>query len=135
VFGYSGSYALERYMPDLVDTGNHRKPRVSTMVWAMVWLRDEEGGALKLVFCEGDSEFPRGGVTSKAYCDVLEEGLLPLHQAGDPCKLSSKLCLIYGSTDHLDELHEYGITSHIYNYTYSRSASSQDDAYWSAHDR
>jgi hypothetical protein len=36
-----------------------------------------EGGASKLVLCEGDPDAPRGGVSSQFYCNVLEEGLGP----------------------------------------------------------
>jgi hypothetical protein len=50
------------------------------MVWGMVWQHDGEGGASKLVFCQGDPEAPRGGVSSRSYCDVLDEVLCPFIQ-------------------------------------------------------
>lgn len=37
-------FASERFRKDLVDTQGHGRARISIMVWAMVWLRDNEGG-------------------------------------------------------------------------------------------
>jgi hypothetical protein len=71
--------ASERFRPDLVDTESHGRSPISIMVWAMVWQHGGEEGASKLVFCKGDPDSPRGGVTSRSYCDVLDEGLSPLY--------------------------------------------------------
>jgi transposase len=49
----------------------------------MVCQRDDEGGASKLMVCEPDPEAPRGGVSSRSYCDILEEALLPYYKPGD----------------------------------------------------
>jgi transposase len=75
--------ASEKFRPDLVDTESHGRPRISLMMWGMVWQRDNEGGASKLVLCEGDSDAPHGGVSSRSYCDVLEEFIRPCYEAGD----------------------------------------------------
>jgi hypothetical protein len=48
-----------------------------------VWQRDGEGGASKLVICEPDPKPPRGGVSSRSYCDILEEALLPYYKLKD----------------------------------------------------
>jgi hypothetical protein len=77
-------FAHERYKKDLVVPESHGKPPISIMVWAMVWKRDDEGGASKLIFCQGDPDSPAKGVSSRSYCDVLEEGLLPFYEPGDP---------------------------------------------------
>jgi transposase len=76
-------YASERFRQDLVDTASHGRPPISIMVWGMVWQRDGEGCASKLVFCKGDPEATRGGVSSRSYCDVLDEGLCPYYEPGD----------------------------------------------------
>jgi hypothetical protein len=75
--------ASERFRPDLVDTKSHGRPPISIMVWVMVWQQGGEGGASKLVFCKGDPDSPWGGVTSRSYCDVLDEVLRPLYEPGD----------------------------------------------------
>lgn len=77
-------YSSERYREDLVNQQSHGKPRISIMVWGMIWLRGEEGGKSPLVFCRGDPSAPREGVSSQSYKDVLDEGLLPLYEPGDP---------------------------------------------------
>jgi hypothetical protein len=74
--------ASERFRPDLVDTESHGRPSISIMVWAMVWQQGGEGGASKLVFCKGHPDSPRGGVTFRSYCDVLDEGLRRLYEPG-----------------------------------------------------
>lgn len=76
-------YAFERFRQDFVNPASHGKPPISIMVWGMVWQRDGEGGMSKLVFCRGDPDSPRGGITSRSYCNVLEEGLLPYYESGD----------------------------------------------------
>lgn len=80
VFRYSG----ERYLPDLVNPQSHGRPRISVMVWAMIRQRDGEGGRSPIVFPAGDPESRGGGIMSKSYQRVLEEGLLPLYELGDP---------------------------------------------------
>jgi transposase len=76
-------FASEMFRQDLVNTETHGRPRISIMLWGMVWQRDGEGGASKLVVCEPDPEAPREGVSSRSYCDVLEEALLPYYEPGD----------------------------------------------------
>lgn len=49
-----------------------------------MWKRDGEAGLSPIVFSKGDPDAPRGGVTAVRYREVLEEGLLPLYEAGDP---------------------------------------------------
>jgi hypothetical protein len=66
-----------------VDTENYGRPAISIMVWAMVWQRGNEGGASKLVVCRGDLEASHGEMSSRSYCDVLEEGLLPYYESED----------------------------------------------------
>ncbi|RYP73023.1 hypothetical protein DL771_003891 [Monosporascus sp. 5C6A] len=77
-------FASERYRKDLVNVQSHGRPRVSIMVWGMMWQRNGEGGLSPIVLCEGDPDSPSGGMTSRRYCEVLKEGLLPLYEAGDP---------------------------------------------------
>jgi hypothetical protein len=66
-----------------VDTESHGRPRISLIMWGIIWQQDNEGGASKLVLCEGDPDAPHGGVSSQPYCDVFEEGLRPYYEAGD----------------------------------------------------
>ncbi|RYO98439.1 hypothetical protein DL765_010932 [Monosporascus sp. GIB2] len=54
------------------------------MVWGMMWQRKGEGGLSPIVLCEGNPDSPGGGVTSRRYIEILERGLLPLYEAGDP---------------------------------------------------
>ena len=77
-------YSKERYRQDLVNQRNHGKPQISIMVWGMIWQRGGEGGKSSLVFCRGDPDAPRGGVSAQSYKSVLEEGLLPFYEPGDP---------------------------------------------------
>jgi hypothetical protein len=75
--------ASERFQWDLVDTESHGRLRISLMMWGMVWQRGGKGGASKLVLCEGYPDAPHGDVSSRSYCNVLEEGLGPYYEAGD----------------------------------------------------
>ncbi|RYP14446.1 hypothetical protein DL767_010390 [Monosporascus sp. MG133] len=54
------------------------------MIWGMIWQRKGEGGLSPIVLCEGDELSAGGGVTSRRYIEVLERGLLPFYEAGDP---------------------------------------------------
>jgi transposase len=76
-------YSGERYRYDLVNPESHGRPRISVMVWAMIWQRDGEGGRSPLVFPEPDDDAVGRGVTSRSYQSVLEEGLLPFYEPGD----------------------------------------------------
>jgi hypothetical protein len=76
------------------------------MMWGMVWQRDNEGGASKLVLCEGDPDAPHGGVSSRSYCDVLE-GLRPYYEAGDPFVQNNARFHVNGCTP--EWLEEHGI--------------------------
>jgi transposase len=76
-------YARDRFREDLVNPLPHSRPRISLMVWGMVWQRDDESGMSPLIFCEGDPDSARKGFTSARYMEVLEEGLVPLYEAGD----------------------------------------------------
>jgi hypothetical protein len=77
------------------------------MVWAMVWQQGGKGGALKLVFCKRGPDSPRGGVTSRSYCDVLDEGSRPLYKTGDLFVQDNALVHIKGCTPKW--LEEHGI--------------------------
>ena len=77
-------YGSERYRKDLISPTSHSKPRISLMVWAMVWQREGEAGTSPLIFCKGDPDAPRGGFTAARYIEVLEAALLPFYEPGDP---------------------------------------------------
>ncbi|ORY71738.1 uncharacterized protein BCR38DRAFT_329421, partial [Pseudomassariella vexata] len=53
----------ERYREDLVNLQNYGRLQISIIVWGMIWLRDDEGGASKLVFYDGDLDSPRSRVS------------------------------------------------------------------------
>jgi hypothetical protein len=99
--------ASERFRPDLVDTKSHGRAPISIMVWAMVWQQGGEGGASKLVFCKRDPDSPRGGVTSRSYCNVLGEGSRPLYETGDLFIQDNALVHVKGCTPKW--LEEHGI--------------------------
>jgi hypothetical protein len=90
-----------------VDTSSHGRPSISIMVWGMVWQRDGEGGASKLVFCQEDPEAPRGGVSSRSYCDVLDEVLCPYYEPGDMFIQDNARVHVMGCTP--EWLEEHGI--------------------------
>lgn len=73
----------QRYEKWAVEPTAHSGPRISQMVWGMIWLDGTEGGKGKLIFCKGDPDAEHQGVTSKSYQEVLEEGLLPFYSPGD----------------------------------------------------
>jgi hypothetical protein len=77
------------------------------MVWAMVWQQGGEGDASKLVFCKGDPDSPRGGVTSRSYCDVLDEGLRLLYEPEDLLVQDNASVHVKGCTP--EWLEEHGI--------------------------
>jgi hypothetical protein len=97
--------APERFREDLVDTESHGRPAISIMVWAMVRQRGNEGGASKLVVCQRDPEAPHGGVSSRFYCDVLEEGLLSYYESGDMFVQDNARVHIMGYTPEWFEKH------------------------------
>lgn len=73
----------QRYEKWAVEPTAHSGPRISEMIWGMIWLDGHKGGLGRLVFYKGDPGAEHGGVSSKSYQTVLEEGLLPLYSAGD----------------------------------------------------
>lgn len=75
--------STQRYERWAIEPTAHSGPRISQMVWGMIWLDGEEAGQSSLIFCKGDPDAEHQGVTSKSYQEVLEEGLLPLYNAGD----------------------------------------------------